>query len=103
MAGAQCATYFELHEQVDIVLYSIGAFEGESISGLYLGDYLVPADYQSMRENGVVGDIANIMIRADGTFADVPLNMRAGGPDLQLLSQASRAIAQSLDLINWMD
>ena len=80
------------HQRVDIVLYSVGAFEGESISGLYLGDYLVPEDYRSMNEHGVVGDIANMMIRADGTFADVPLNKRAGGPDLRLLSQASRSI-----------
>lgn len=80
------------HERVDIALYSIGSHEGEAKSDLYLGDYLLPDDYISMRESGVVGDIANIMIRADGSFADVPLNQRACGFDLELLHKVDRAI-----------
>jgi deoxyribonucleoside regulator len=82
----------QLHRQADILLFSIGSFEGPSLSAVYAGDYLQEADLQELRQQGVVGDIANIMIRADGTHADVPLNARACGPDLDLFRHVDRAI-----------
>jgi DNA-binding transcriptional regulator LsrR (DeoR family) len=82
----------QLHQQADILLFSIGSFEGPSLSAVYAGDYLQEADLQELRRLGVVGDIANIMIRGDGSYADVPLNARACGPDLDLFRRADRTI-----------
>ncbi len=79
-------------QEVDVVLFSVGSFQGNRVSALYSGTHLNGADYQLMQAQHVVGDIANIMIRADGGYQDIPLNDRACGPELSVIQQASRAI-----------
>lgn len=82
----------ELHQQADILLYTIGSSRGRLMSATYMGNYLQEQDFQEMEEQGVVGDIANMMIRQDGSYAGVPLNARACGPELELFRKASRSI-----------
>lgn len=82
----------QLHRQADILLFSIGSFQGASTSAAYSSNYLQEADYAQIERLGVVGDIGNIMIRADGSHHDIPLNDRACGPDLDLFRRAGRAI-----------
>lgn len=81
-----------LQRRADILFFSIGSFEGDTASAAYLGNYLRAEDYEEMGRLGVVGDVANIMIRADGSYEDIPLNARACGPDLALFREARRAI-----------
>ncbi|MEM7115889.1 MAG: sugar-binding domain-containing protein [Chloroflexota bacterium] len=82
----------ERQKQVDVVLYSVGSAHGSRVSALYSGPHLTPEDYNEMQAHHVVGDIANVMIRENGRFEDIPLNQRACGPDLNIIRQASRAI-----------
>lgn len=82
----------ELQNSSDIVLFSIGSFEGAQVSELYQGDFLSDEDLAMMRTYGVVGDIANVMILGDGSYKQVPINGRACGPDLELLRNVDRAI-----------
>lgn len=81
-----------LHRRSDLFIFSIGSFQGDRTSAAYMGNYLRPEDYEEMARLGVVGDVANIMIRADGSHEDIPLNRRACGPDLQLFREVERAI-----------
>ncbi len=82
----------ELHRQADILLYSIGSFKGRTMSATYIGNYIQEADFVEMEKQGVVGDVANIMIRSDGSYRDIRLNNRACGPDLALFRKANKAI-----------
>lgn len=82
----------ELHRQADILLYTIGSSRGRLMSATYMGNYLQKHDFVEMGKEGVVGDIANIMIRQDGSYEGIPLNERACGPKLELFGKASRSI-----------
>ncbi len=82
----------ELQERADIVLYSIGAVQAGVPSHVYSGGYLESRDFAELEEQGVVGDIATVFFRADGSYADVPINTRASGPDLALLRQVKHSL-----------
>lgn len=82
----------DLHRQADILLFTIGSSQGQMMSATYMGNYLRENDFAEMAQEGVVGDIANIMIRQDGSYTGIPLNERACGPNLELFRQAGRSI-----------
>ena len=81
-----------LQEEADILLYSVGSFTADTMSAIFRSDYLNEKDYAEMHQQEVVGDIANIMLRADGNYQDLPINERACGPDLSLFHRVDRAI-----------
>ncbi|MCK5921408.1 MAG: hypothetical protein KAG66_10740, partial [Methylococcales bacterium] len=71
----------QLQHKADVLLYGVGDVyveEGEDV-----------AELQAV---GVVGEIANIMIREDGEYADVIFNQRACGPELSLFKEVDRVI-----------
>ena len=82
----------ELHGQADILLYTIGSPSGQKMSATYMGNYLDENDFLEMAEQAVVGDIANIMIRQDGSHDNIPLNQRACGPNLDLFGKSGKSI-----------
>jgi DNA-binding transcriptional regulator LsrR (DeoR family) len=82
----------ELHSRADMFIFSVGSFQGDQASTAYTGSYLRPEDYEELAQQGVVGDVANIMTRADGSWQDIALNARACGPNLQLFQDVERAI-----------
>lgn len=82
----------ELHRQADILLYTIGSSQGRLMSTTYMGNYLQESDFLEMEQQGIVGDIANIMIRQDGSYKGIPLNDRACGPKLELFRKVSKSI-----------
>lgn len=82
----------ELQERADILLYSIGAVQAGVPSHVYSGGYLESRDFAELEEEGVAGDIATVFFRADGSYADIPINARASGPDLGLLRQVQHSI-----------
>ena len=53
----------DLHRQADILLFTIGSSQGQMMSATYMGNYLRENDFAEMAQEGVVGDIANIMIQ----------------------------------------
>jgi len=82
----------DLQKRATLQVFSIGAFSGQVPSHVHSGGFLEPADLRSLRRDGVVGDIATVFFRADGSYADVALNARASGPDLALLRRAQHSI-----------
>lgn len=82
----------ELQAQADVLLYSIGTVQAGIPSHVYSGEYLEAADLQELEREDVAGDIATVFFREDGSYADIPLNARASGPDLSLYKQAKRAL-----------
>jgi deoxyribonucleoside regulator len=79
-----------LQEKASINLFSIGVKETGSY--VHASGYLSKQDLQGIQKDGVVGDIATVFFRGDGSWRDVPLNARSSGPDLGRLGRAEHSI-----------
>lgn len=73
-----------LHDSADLLLYSIGAVKAGIPSHVYSGGYLEKNDYLELEKEKVVGDIATVFFREDGSSDSIRLNKRASGPNLNL-------------------
>lgn len=82
----------DLHSRLDIALFGIGSPRSKVPSQVYRGDYLEKQDYSALAQSGVVGDIATVFYRADGSHLDIPLNARSTGPDFEVLRKIPRRI-----------
>ncbi|MFD2608829.1 sugar-binding transcriptional regulator [Deinococcus taklimakanensis] len=82
----------DLQARADVLLYSVGALDPGGRSHAYVAGHVEESDLAALRGQGVVGDIATVFYRADGSFQDVPLNARSSGPDLELTRRAAHAI-----------
>jgi len=77
----------DLQSQADILLYSIGAVDAGVPSHVYHAGYLEKADYLELKKQRLVGDIATVFFREDGSFDNIPMNDRTSGPDLELFQK----------------
>ncbi len=82
----------KMHENLDVALFGLGSPFAVVPSHVYAGDYLDATDIASLLDSGVVGDIATVFYRGDGTTDGIALNARATGPDLKLLRRIPRRI-----------
>jgi DNA-binding transcriptional regulator LsrR (DeoR family) len=82
----------EIQARMDIALFGLGSPFAEIPSHVYIGGYLDAADYKSLSEQRVVGDLATVFFRRDGSSHDVALNKRASGPDLHRLRRVPRRV-----------
>ncbi len=79
-----------LQEKASINLFSIGVKETGSY--VHSSGYLSKQDLQGIQKEGVVGDIATVFFRGDGSWRDVPINARSSGPDLDRFARAEHSI-----------
>lgn len=77
----------DLQAQADLLLYSIGAVNAGVPSHVYSAGYLEGADLQEIKRLKLVGDIATVFFRQDGSFNGIPLNERSSGPALELFQR----------------
>lgn len=82
----------DLQARADVVLFGLGSPFAEVPSRVYIGGYLDRADYRSLRDERIVGDVATVFYRQDGSWKDIELNDRATGPAFSVLSRVSRRI-----------
>ena len=59
---------------------------------VYSGGYLSAEELDSLRREGVVGDICTVLLRADGSWKDLEINSRASGPTPTDLRKIPRRI-----------
>ena len=78
--------------EADLLVYSIGSSTGRQPSYVYVGGYLEAEDFQAAEREQVVGDIATVFFREDGSFDNISLNARASGPALGLFQQAKQTV-----------
>jgi Transcriptional regulator, contains sigma factor-related N-terminal domain len=81
-----------LQESMRLVVFSVGAAGAGVPSHVYSGDYLGAEDLRSLREDRVVGDVATVFYRADGSDAGIRLNERATGPSFETLRRVPRRL-----------
>lgn len=82
----------EIQHNLDVALFGVGSPLAQVPSHVYMGGYLEPDDYADISADGVVGDVATVFYRADGSSDGIALNQRASGPDLAMLRRASRRV-----------
>jgi deoxyribonucleoside regulator len=82
----------EIQARMDVALFGLGTPSAEVTSHVYSGGYLDNADYASLDASGVVGDVATVFFRADGSTQGIALNERATGPDFAVLRQTPRRV-----------
>jgi deoxyribonucleoside regulator len=81
-----------MQSRMDVALFGLGSPFSEVPSHVYAGGYLEEADYTSLSRSNVVGDVATIFFRADGSTDGIPLNDRGTGPDFDVLRQTPRRL-----------
>jgi DNA-binding transcriptional regulator LsrR (DeoR family) len=82
----------EVQKRMDVALFGLGAPFSDVPSHAYSGGYLNESDYAAMIEADVVGDIATVFFREDGSWRDIPLNTRASGPEMPVLRRVPRRV-----------
>jgi len=82
----------EMQSRMDVAVFGLGSPFAEVPSQVYIGGYLDADNYRSLSADGVVGDIATVFFRSDGTFTDIALNARASGPNLDRLRRVARRV-----------
>jgi deoxyribonucleoside regulator len=82
----------DLHENLDLALFGVGSFSGPQLSHVYAGGYLTSQEMAELLRLGAVGDICTVTLRADGSYADIPLNARASGPSPAVLARVRRRV-----------
>jgi len=81
-----------LQRRMDIAVFGLGSPTAEVPSHVFAGGYLGKDDFRQLSAQGVVGDVATVFYRQDGSDADLPLNARSSGPELALLRRVARRV-----------
>lgn len=82
----------DVQKGMDLVVFSVGSAGAPVPSHVYAGGYLEPADLAALRADRVVGDVATVFYRADGSSDGIALNDRATGPDFDDLRRVRRRV-----------
>ncbi|MDO4251615.1 MAG: sugar-binding domain-containing protein [Rothia sp. (in: high G+C Gram-positive bacteria)] len=83
----------QMQRQAQVALFGIGAFGGAIPSHVYSGGYFDAQQQRQLQASGVVGDICTVLLREDGSYADLAVNQRATGPTPSQLALIKRRIA----------
>jgi DNA-binding transcriptional regulator LsrR (DeoR family) len=79
-----------LQAKASILLFSIGAMQTNSY--IHTAGYLDKNELAAIRKDKVIGDIATVFFRHDGSWRDIALNARSSGPDLDRFGRAAHSI-----------
>lgn len=82
----------DIQREMDVAIFGLGSPLAHVPSHVYMGGYLDREDYASIGRDRVVGDVATVFYRVDGTYDRIALNERASGPDLGALREVSRRV-----------
>lgn len=82
----------DAQRRADIALFGVGAVSGGLPSHVYSAGYLDAEDVALLHDEGVVGDVCTVFLRADGSWEDIALNARATGPTPAELRRLPRRV-----------
>ncbi len=82
----------DLQRRMTMAIFGVGSIGAGVPSHVYSGGYLDREDLDTLEKDEVVGDVATMFFRADGSHRDILLNGRSTGPDLDALSRVRRRI-----------
>lgn len=82
----------ERQSHCDLAVFGVGAFGGDSPSHVYNAGYLDAGEVAALAREGVAGDVCTVLLRADGSYADIAINERASGPSPAQLQHIPRRV-----------
>jgi DNA-binding transcriptional regulator LsrR (DeoR family) len=83
--------------RLDFAIFGVGAIHGRVPSHVYSSGYLELDDLSKLTADGVVGDVNTILLREDGSYADIALNDRATGLTPAALQRVGKRIGVVAD------
>lgn len=86
------ARVIALQGRLDVAVFGVGAPDSDVPGQVYRGGYLGDEDRAQLERDGVVGDVATVFLRADGSSEGIELNERSTGPSRQALKEVPRRI-----------
>ncbi len=72
-------TVLDLQHRLDLAIFGVGSLHGAVPSHVYTAGYLDADDLRQLASEGAVGDVCTVLIREDGSWADISYNERATG------------------------
>ncbi len=81
-----------LQDRMSIAIFGVGSVDSSYPSHVYAGGYLDEEDLKLLAGSDVVGDVATVFFRADGSSDGITLNERSTGPSHEQLRQVRRRI-----------
>ncbi|UYY79834.1 MULTISPECIES: sugar-binding domain-containing protein [unclassified Arthrobacter] len=82
----------DLQARMSIAIFGVGSVHSDYPSHVYAGGYLDETDLNLLASLDVVGDVATVFFRADGSSDGITLNERSTGPSHEQLRQVRRRI-----------
>ncbi|HVK45972.1 MAG TPA: sugar-binding domain-containing protein [Micropruina sp.] len=79
-----------LLRRLDVAVFGVGCLNARVPSHVYTAGYMDDDDKRRLSDDGVVGDVATVLLREDGSWKDIPLNARASGLTPVELSRVPR-------------
>lgn len=79
-----------LQHRLDVVVFGVGCLKGRVPSHVYTAGYMDDADKLQLSADGVVGDVATVLLREDGSWRDIGFNERASGLNPAELARVPR-------------
>lgn len=81
-----------IQTRMDIALFGLGSTSASVPSHVHIGGYLDKSDYAALAGSDVVGDVATVFYRSDGSYDGIEMNSRSSGPGLDLLARVPRRV-----------
>ena len=82
----------DLQSRMGMAIFGVGSVNAGHPSHVYAGGYLDEDDLATLAKSDVVGDVATVFFRSDGSSDGITLNERSTGPSLDQLRQVRRRI-----------
>ncbi|WP_457962516.1 sugar-binding transcriptional regulator [Arthrobacter sp. D1-29] len=82
----------DLQSRMSMAIFGVGSVDADFPSHVYAGGYLDENDLKILANSDVVGDVATVFFRGDGSSDGIVLNERSTGPALDQLRQVRRRI-----------
>ncbi len=82
----------DLQARMTMAIFGVGSIDADIPSHVYSGGYLDETDLDSLAAGDVVGDVATVFFRADGSADGIVMNQRSSGPDLEMLRTVRRRV-----------
>lgn len=86
-----------LRDRLDLAVFGVGGLRSKTPCRFYSGDYFESGDIDLLERQGVVGDVCTVLIREDGSYADIACNARATGPTPDELLRVPRRLCVAAD------
>ncbi|MFT3860059.1 sugar-binding transcriptional regulator [Micropruina sp.] len=68
-----------LQRRMDVAVFGVGCLKARVASHVYSAGYMDDDDKLGLAADGVVGDVATVLLREDGSWRDIGFNERASG------------------------